>query len=145
MQKTALITFVLLGANGAFAQSGFDACLAARIAENPGKLTAEAAARKSCREQFPLSPEELEALKQRTMAKPGQIGSTTASTTVSGTPMTVTSTTGTGQTLGSTGSTTTGVAPASTAPAAAPALPAPMANPAGMPLPPQASSGGPKR
>jgi hypothetical protein len=51
-------------------RASFDACVAAKVAANPGKMTAEAQARKACREQFPASVEELDELRQKGLLKP---------------------------------------------------------------------------
>ena len=79
---------VLLGTSGAVWASSFDSCVASHRAAGGAGMVAEAAARQSCREKFPLTTQELAAIataRSGTSSSPGTGTGPGPGTTVAGT------------------------------------------------------------
>ena len=104
--------------------SAFDGCVAGRLALGSGGMTAQAAAYKACREQYPVTPEENEAiLRLQRKISAGSSSGAPGSTSISST----------GSSSTSSGTTPTSSTSAASTPAASPPPSAPPSTPAASP------------
>jgi hypothetical protein len=135
---TLQVTTVATAADTPPTVSAFDGCVAGRLALSSGGMTAQAAAYKACREQYPVTPEENEAIlklqrKISAGSSPGASG--TSGTTSSGASSTTASS--------ATSSISSGTTPASSpSPASTPAASPPPSVPASTPSASPGASGG---